>query len=183
MMTFPGTTGSWSPDIGTGSVFFGPDGGLDAIVPGSNGGDHITALGGISGFIDGDLVLPLVGVFTGSTIPGTPPATLNFTGNENFTTLSPLLDQVFYIGDGLTGTGSGTLQDFMVPAGATELYLGAPDSPRYNGAPGAYGDNVGYITVNPDITYGILVPEPISLIFFGTGLVGVCGYVARRRNG
>ena len=26
------------------------------------------------------------------------------------------------------------------------------------------------------------VPEPISMIFFGTGLVGVVGYVARRRN-
>jgi len=26
------------------------------------------------------------------------------------------------------------------------------------------------------------VPEPISMIFFGTGLVGVFGYVARRRN-
>ena len=26
------------------------------------------------------------------------------------------------------------------------------------------------------------VPEPVSMIFFGTGLVGVCGYLARRRN-
>ena len=25
------------------------------------------------------------------------------------------------------------------------------------------------------------VPEPVSLIFFGTGLVGICGYVGRRR--
>ena len=29
---------------------------------------------------------------------------------------------------------------------------------------------------------GNVVPEPVSLIFFGTGLVGVFGYVARRRN-
>ena len=29
---------------------------------------------------------------------------------------------------------------------------------------------------------GIATPEPISMIFFGTGLVGVVGYVARRRN-
>ncbi len=28
----------------------------------------------------------------------------------------------------------------------------------------------------------VATPEPISLVFFGTGLVGLCGYVARRRS-
>lgn len=34
----------------------------------------------------------------------------------------------------------------------------------------------------PHKVTGEPVPEPVSLVFFGTGLVGVVGYVTRRRN-
>ncbi len=84
-------------------------------------------LNGISGAqAPGDALL---GVFTGPGVPGgTPPAALNFGGgNIAFSALSPLLDQAFFIGDGLTGTGSGTAQDFVVPAGASRLFLATAD--------------------------------------------------------
>ena len=34
---------------------------------------------------------------------------------------------MFFIGDGLTGTGSGAVQQFVVPAGATRLFLASSD--------------------------------------------------------
>ena len=42
-------------------------------------------------------------------------------------TLSPGLRQAFFIGDGRTGTGSGSVQQFVVPAGATRLLLASSD--------------------------------------------------------
>ncbi len=45
--------------------------------------------------------------------------------------------------------------------------------------PGGPGDgSVEYHILVPDSS---VIPEPISMIFFGTGLVGVLGYVARRK--
>ena len=94
----------------------------------------------------GNLAVPqdaLIGVFLdGSTPSGQPPAALDATGsNGSFAALSPLLRQIFFIGDGLTGTGSGAVQRFTVPAGATRLFLGSSDG---------YGgnfENTGQFTV------------------------------------
>jgi hypothetical protein len=36
----------------------------------------------------------------------------------------PALDQTFAVGDGLTGTGTGDIETFAIPKGATKLYLG-----------------------------------------------------------
>jgi hypothetical protein len=85
----------------------------------------------------------LIGVFTGSSAPsGSAPAGQDFTGaNTAFTSLSPALNEVFFIGDGLTGTGSGTAQQFVVPAGATRLFLASSD------ALGAAYDNAGQFAV------------------------------------
>jgi hypothetical protein len=71
----------------------------------------------------------LVGVFLDGSVPsGSPPPTLQATGADtSFASLSPLLRQQFFIGDGLTGTGSGSVQRFVVPAGATRLFLGSSD--------------------------------------------------------
>lgn len=70
----------------------------------------------------------LIGVFVGAGVPsGQAPAGLDFVGNTSFTSLWPVLDQVFFIGDGLTGTGSGAVQQFVVPAGATRLFLASSD--------------------------------------------------------
>ncbi len=59
--------------------------------------------------------------------------------------MSPKIGQVFFIGDGLTGTGSGAVQVFSVPATATHLYLGYVDSCN-NTVPGCYSDNSGSLT-------------------------------------
>jgi hypothetical protein len=73
----------------------------------------------------------LVGVFLGDGPPdpsGQPPS-LNFIPptETSFQALSPQLQQVFFIGDGLTGTGTGATQAFVVPEGATRLFLGSSD--------------------------------------------------------
>lgn len=138
----------------------GPDGGMFGV-------DHtiMDSFGGISGIVHGDHNLPnsgktmfLVGVFLDDSEPADPaPERLNFTGADNFLTLSPLLGQVFFIGDGLTGTGTGSVQQFHVPAGATRLFLGFADGMNdhgnpFHGLPGLYDDNEGQLTATLHIT-------------------------------
>jgi len=74
----------------------------------------------------------LVGVFLDASQPDSSqaPTALDFSGSglgTSFTTLSPALKQAFFIGDGLTGTGTGSVQTFVVPAGATRFFLGTSD--------------------------------------------------------
>jgi hypothetical protein len=105
----------------------------------------------------------LVGVFVASGGPsGSTPADLDFTGagGYSFLTLSPLLDQLFFVGDGLTGTGTGTVQQFTAPAGTATLYLAVADSV------GSSVGNVGYITA--DVSDLTSVPEPGTLLSLGT---------------
>jgi hypothetical protein len=92
----------------------------------------------------------VTGVFeNGGTPSGAPPPTLNFTRiGTSFPSLSPKLNQLFFIGDGLTGDGTGTKQTFKVPAGATVLYLGVVDACGYVGSPGCYFDDVGDFVVS-----------------------------------
>lgn len=100
---------------------------------------NINSLGSISGFM-APAQLPLVGVFTNGSPTGSAPASFNYSGGLSQSSFSPLLDQVFFIGDGLTGTGSGSTQSFAVPSTATELWLGFADAFSFGGAPGFYGD-------------------------------------------
>ncbi len=131
----------------------------------------------------------IAGVFLAAGGPaGTAPTALNFdgTGGTSFNSLSAAIDQVFYVGDGLTGDATGTTQTFYVPTGATELYLGLADACGYNGGPGCLGDNAGSFTVNYDEAGSGVpvnpppVPEPSSVVLFGTGLLGVAGTIRRR---
>ena len=55
--------------------------------------------------------------------------------SRDFTTLSPALQSVFFIGDGMNS--SSVLQGFVVPAGATRLFLGVQDQTAY------WSDNTG----------------------------------------
>lgn len=82
----------------------------------------------------------LVGVFLGSTAPNTSPApaSLDFSSlaSRDQETVSPQLKQVFLIGDGRTT--SSRLQEFVVPQGATRLYLGTMDSNSWNDNSGSF---------------------------------------------
>jgi hypothetical protein len=86
----------------------------------------------------------LLGVFLAGNPPaqpGTQPATLDFTSTgmgTGFASLAPAIGQVFFIGDGLTGNTTGTPQHFIVPAGATALYLGGADGYQYAGDTGSF---------------------------------------------
>jgi hypothetical protein len=168
VLTFSSVTGAVRIDFDqTPTGFNGPDGG-----PYYTQTD-VSSFGGISGVIHDQKTLFMVGVFLDATEPADPaPARLNFSDTAltgSFTSLAPALNQVFFIGDGRTGTGSGATQSFYVPATATRLYLGFPDS--YNmglntitGPPGFYGDNDGTLLATFSVT---AVPEPAS------GVVGL----------
>jgi hypothetical protein len=63
----------------------------------------------------------LVGVFAGDR-----PVAPRHGGDELSprSLLRPALGETFSVGDGLTGTGTGDIQTFAIPKGATKLYLG-----------------------------------------------------------
>jgi hypothetical protein len=161
-------------DPAVGGVSFFNGFGAPLYGPGGNGlsGSNLTALGGISGYIGPQG--PLTGVFLSDAIPTSgPPATLNFNSNIDFLTLSPLLGQVFYIGDGLTSLLA--FQEFIAPTGATRLFLGIPDGFGFVGAPGAYDDNDGSYRVRIGVNEIPSVPEPSTLLLLGLALLGVAG--------
>lgn len=125
-------------------------------------------------------VMFLAGVFTAAAEPQDPaPAALDFSSTAlttSFTQLAPVLHQTFFIGDGLTGIGSGTTQSFLVPDAATHLYLGIVDGSYFVGGPNFYDNNRGSFSVQ-----GVVVPEP-ALVGWGC-LALACGsrITTRRR--
>lgn len=150
VLTFSGVFGTVSC---CNSSMTGPDGG-----PYASGTTDITSFGGISGIVDDQHTMFLVGVFLDDAEPADPaPARLDFGAGqlgENFVALAPQLGQVFYIGDGLTGTGTGLTQTFFVPPTATRLFLGFADAQEFGdpvSAPGWYGDNLGQLTTVLDV--------------------------------
>ena len=113
------------------------------------GGDtNILTASGISGIANHQHTQFLAGVFLGPSASPQAPATLDFSVNaigESFAELAPLIGQTFYIGDGLTAAG--VEQRFVMPAGATRLFLGFADAYGFQGDPGAYGDNTGGLRI------------------------------------
>ncbi len=124
----------------TGSVDFA--GGVPTLSPDGGFVFSTSSSNGISGATWP--VNALVGVFLDASQPDSSaaPSDLDFT-TTNFTTLSPQLKQVFFIGDGLTGTGSGTVQTFVAPAGATRLFLGVSDGVGWFNNSGSFSVTVG----------------------------------------
>jgi hypothetical protein len=120
----------------------------------------------------------LVGVFLDDNQPNLSPAppSLDFQlvpGGVFYTTLTPGLKQVFYIGDGHNAGSafSGIQQEIIVPAGATRLYLGYGDY-------GATFNNGGSFDVDVST-----VPEPATLIIWSLlGGLGIALGVWRRRK-
>ena len=155
---------------GFGGTTYGPDGN------GAPNSSNITSFGGISGYRGTQGAL--VGVFLNNTIPnGAAPATLDFSVGGlgvDFLSLSPLLNQIFYIGNGVTS--GDVFQEFTAPGGATRFFVGITDAFGFNGAPGAFDDNDGSyrirIGINETPSVGT-IPEPITLLLFGIGLAGL----------
>ena len=132
-MTFDGAAGSATYDPGVAAV--SADGNTGQCVTNTAGGEH-----GLS-----NVVAPInaiMAVFVSDTAPGSSasPATLNFStaASRDFTTLSPALNQVFFVGDGRTSAGA--VQQFIVPPGGTRLFMGDMDAYQWN-------NNVGQFTL------------------------------------
>jgi len=170
-------------DPAVGGVSFYNGYGAPYFGPGGNGlsGSNLDSLGGISGYIGPQG--PLAGVFLDSSVPssGPAPATLDFNPGGlgiDFPTLSPVLGQVFYIGDGVKS--GGVFQTFIAPAGATRLALGIPDGFGFVGSPGAYDDNDGSYRVRIGINEVPVIPAPGAIVLSSIG-AGLVGWLRKRR--
>jgi hypothetical protein len=125
---------------------YGPDGDGGAC-PGDRPGGAIEAAGVVSGIASADRVGYLIGVFLPAQMPlGRPPPSVDFEGNYDFARLDPLLGQLFFVGDGRAEEGR--LQGFDIPNGASYLYLGIADAFAFDGPPGYYADNTGWLRVD-----------------------------------
>jgi hypothetical protein len=176
VLTFSSVTGEVIVNAGSG------DNNNDADGIGNSNHLNVSSSNGISG-ISNDNAGFLVGVFLGPTEPSDPaPTGLSFgSGGTSFTSISPVLNQTFFVGDGLTGDKSGTTQQFNVPLGATRFYLGLADAPGYSGAPGAYQDNVGTFNATFEISSPAATPEASNIIsLLAISAVGL-GCVAYRK--
>jgi hypothetical protein len=178
ILTFSSVTGMVGCNF---KITNGPDG---TCFPGVS--TTVTSYGGLSGIDVDQANMFLVGVFLDNTEPtGVGPSVLKYNygtpGSLNTTdaTFSPQLDQVFFIGDGLTGTGTGLDQIFNVPADATRLYLGFADS--FDSVPSFYADNPGSLTATfAFTTEPTATPEP-TYFFLLIGCLFI-GLVVHRRK-
>jgi hypothetical protein len=112
----------------------------------------LSGLGGVSGYFGP--AGALVGIFLNDTNPALAlrAPTMDFSTplSREFITLRPGLRQVFFIGNGVTSSGS--LQRFVPPAGATRLFVGIADGGGFVGAPGFYEDNNGSYRIDLSIS-------------------------------
>jgi hypothetical protein len=123
------------------------------------GPTNVKSYVGISGILHRTNRMFLVGVFLGDEEPAAPsPPRLDFSETEittpgveyvgaAFASLEPAIGQSFLIGD-----GEG--RSYVVPEGATRLFLGFADAPFFEGCPGYYGNNDGEATISIDISTG-----------------------------
>jgi hypothetical protein len=139
---------------------FGPDGGIKPDqVPffHDNGAEN-----GISNL--GAPINSLIGLFLGSSAPILAPAAASLDFNslaaQDYLILSPLLQQAFFIGDGLTIDG--IQQHIIIPVGASRLYLGTMDGC-------CWIDNSGSFIVQVSELPGL--PEPMTVLLLASGLV------------
>ena len=128
----------------------------------------------------------LVGVFLDGNLPtatATPPA-LDFgsTGlGTSFALLTPALKQVFFIGDGRTGTGSGATQSFVVPAGATRLFLAVSDGVGWFNNVGSFSVTVTPLAAPPVPVADIPLLAPWLLVLMSAAVGAFALRSLRRR--
>jgi hypothetical protein len=181
----------------TGTVGFGTGYAMNTADGQSSGfsGTNIDgyAGGGISGIQFNGRQFFLLGVFLGpNAATGAAPAKLVYdSASSNNSVFSPLLAQVFFIGD---GQGSAGQQTFNVPTGATRLFWGFADgapgfgSPSQPALPNGYADNTGSLSVNYSLNDGkinnaaevLSTPEPSSIVLMGLGIAALT--LLRRRR-
>jgi hypothetical protein len=174
--TFTSVTGSVS--YGGGTPTDPPDGDSGYLIDTAAYEGGANAINNIAGY-DNMPVDALIGVFLGPGLPTSVPAPspLNFgtTGTDplgtNFAALSPGLQQIFFIGDGLNGTGTGSVQTFVAPTGATRLFLGTVDGFGWYNNTGAID-----VTVNG---LSSTIPEPPAWAMMLVGFAGLA-YGGRR---
>ena len=188
-LTFNGVTGCVAMTVSMGGCNDG-DGSTLHVMP-----TGVTSYGGLSG-ISHDTNGFLIGVFLDDAEPVDPaPPSLDFRSaalGTSFATLSPVIGQTFFAGDGLTGTGAGAVQAFAVPPTATRLFLGFADGYGYSGPPGAYSDNSGSLDASFEIAGScavvvtslpvgatICVGDTVTLDSSGMDLTGCPGSVLR----
>lgn len=115
-----------------------------------------------------------MGVFLSDSAPDlTPsPPTLDFStaASRDFAMLSPLLEQIFFIGDGLDDGAAS--QTFIAPTGATRLFLGPMDGFGWFNNSGEFE-----VVINSDGMAA--VPAPGAALLFLTAL-GAISLLRRR---
>lgn len=186
VMTITSVSGSVKACIMVGCNSVGADGGN--ALNGAPGTNLALTNSGLSSYQFTGNEMALVGVFLTNSVPsGAGPASMGDYGQGGLAdsaTFSPQIGQVFFIGDGLTGTNNsgGTVQQFNVPLTATRLFLGFADGGRIfvgsdatmntQGQAGAYGDNVGSLTASLAIGNN-LVPEPGTITLMALGIAAL----------
>src|SRR5260370_3290687 len=164
-----GITGGVSPCPTCGSTTSGDGLNFGSAPPATS----ITSGNNISGIQFTGMEMFLIGVFLGPGLPAAPVASAgDFAAGAYFASpaYTPLVGQAFFIGDGLTGTGTGTVQTWIVPSGATRLFLGFADAPSFIGMAYMYADNTGSLPFNLQIGPA---PEPGTVVLMIVGLAAL----------
>jgi hypothetical protein len=147
-----GTVGPW------GASRHGPEGGPEFA------GTQITPFNGLTGLRHASRSLFLVGAF--APVAASQTSTLDVTATENENEFRPALGELFFIGDGHTVDGA--VQRFVVPSGATRLYVGFADACGFRGAPACYDDNTGAVIVRAALERGAARSMPVPAPGSGT---------------